>query len=46
MFVSFSVGFEHSDQGFTAKIHYGNEINDIEIKASKTQIYFQLIVKK
>ena len=36
MFVSFSVSFVESRPGFTAKIHYGNEINDIKICASKT----------
>ena len=35
MFVSFSVGLV-SDPGFIAKIHYGNEINDIKIIPQKT----------
>ena len=36
MFVSFSVSYLVSRPGFIAKIHYGNEINDIKIFASKT----------
>ena len=36
MFVSFSVGDLVSDPGFLAKIHYGNEINNIKICGSKT----------
>ena len=36
MFVSFSFGVGASVPGFTAKIHYGNEINNIKICASKT----------
>ena len=35
MFVSFGV-YVYSVPGFIAKIHYGNEINDIKICASKT----------
>ena len=35
MFVSFSVSII-SVPGFTAKIHHGNEINDIKICLSKT----------
>ena len=35
MFVSFSVADLVSRPGFTAKIHYGNEINDIKNFASK-----------
>ena len=30
MFVSFIVGIVDSRPGFTAKIHYGNEINNIK----------------
>ena len=36
MFVSCNVGIKYSRPGFIAKIHYGNEINDIKICASKT----------
>ena len=36
IFVSFSVGDHENRPGFLAKIHYGNEINDIKICASKT----------
>ena len=36
MFVVFNVDILVSDPGFTAKIHYGNKINDIKICASKT----------
>ena len=35
MFASFNVADLVSYPGFTAKIHYGNEINVIEIYASK-----------
>ena len=35
MFVGFNVDWRNSRPGFTAKIHYGNEINVIEIYASK-----------
>ena len=35
MFVSFNVGNKESEPGFTAKIHYGNGINDIEILCIK-----------
>ena len=45
MFVSFNVGPYNSRPGFLAKIHYGNEIINIKICASKTQIYFQPIVQ-
>ena len=31
MFVSFNVYIFESNPGFLAKIHYGNEINDIKI---------------
>ena len=31
MFVSFNVGNLESRPGFFAKVHYGNEINDIKI---------------
>ena len=36
MFVSFNIHFLASRPGFIAKIHYGNESNDIKICASKT----------
>ena len=36
MFVSFNVGHKYSEPGFLAKIHYGNEIINIKICASKT----------
>ena len=36
MFVSFSISILNSRPGFTATIHYGNEINDIKNFASKT----------
>ena len=36
MFVSFNVAILVSRPGFIAKIHYGNEINNIKICASKT----------
>ena len=36
MFVSFSVYILVSQPGFTAKIHYGNEINNIKIMPQKT----------
>ena len=36
MFVSFSVAYLVSDPGFFAKIHYGNEINNIKIMPQKT----------
>ena len=32
MFVSFKVGWSTSYPGFIAKIHYGNEINDMKIE--------------
>ena len=35
MFVSFSLDIFVSNPGFLAKVHYGNEINDINISASK-----------
>ena len=36
MFVSFVIGTLNSWPGFIATIHYGNEINNIKIFASKT----------
>ena len=36
MFIRFSVGHMLPHPGFLAKIHYGNEINDIKSCASKT----------
>ena len=36
MFVSFSISFLNSRPGFIAKIHYGNEINDIKSMPQKT----------
>ena len=36
MFVSFVIPHSTSVPGFLAKIHYGNEINDIKLCASKT----------
>ena len=37
MFVSFVIPHSNSVPGFLAKIHYGNEINDIKLCVSKTQ---------
>ena len=36
MFVSFNVWIIVSNPGFIAKIHYGNEINNIKIMPQKT----------